>query len=176
VEKLDRPILITGGTAVWNHAGQFYKLAAEACNLLGRTAIVICRHEGMIPQPVAEETLYYKRLPFASLVPRVSAIIHHGGTSVLVRALASSVPQVALPFGGDRPDTSSRLERLGVCVKVPFVRWSAESVAAALSEALTSERVASACSRIRARIDESSGLSDGCRAVEALAQNAYSET
>jgi rhamnosyltransferase subunit B len=168
VENLYKPILITGGTAVWNHAERFYKTAMEACNLVGRNAIIVCRHDKMIPQPLLQGTLRYKELPFASLVPKVSAVIHHGGASVLVRALTCSVPQVAMPFGGDRPDNASRLEALGVCAKVPFARWNPQAVALAVNEALTSDSIASACSRLRVKVDQSTALTDGCGVIESL--------
>lgn len=168
LEKINKPVLITGGTAVWTHADRFYEIAMAACGLLGRNAVVVCRHEHLVPRTLLPGTQWYKQLPFASLIPQVSAVIHHGGTSVLVRALASLVPQVAMPYGGDRPDTASRLAALGVCVKVPFACWTAEAVARALDEALTSDAMRVACLQVQTKIDEATLLSEGCRRLETL--------
>jgi rhamnosyltransferase subunit B len=169
---IDGLILITGGTASWSRARQFYEVAMNACDRIGRPAILVCKNRDFIPEPLARNTLHYFELPFASLMPHLSAVIHHAGTSILVRAMLAGIPQIALPFGGDRPDTASRLTNLGVCITVPINRWHPHTVAEALHQILQSESISRACARMRLRVEHDNPdlLLDGCVAIEHAAE------
>jgi UDP:flavonoid glycosyltransferase YjiC (YdhE family) len=41
-------------------------------------------------------------LPFATVLPRVAGVVHHGGAGTLMSALAAGVPQIVVPGAGDR--------------------------------------------------------------------------
>lgn len=170
LSQIDRPVLITGGTAIWRQAARFYETAMKACHLAGRSAILVCRNNELVPRPLAPQVFHFKQLPFATLMPRVAAVIHHGGTSILVRALSEGIPQIAMPFGGDRPDTASRLHNLGACIHIPLVRWSPETVAEKLEEVLASKEVSRACLDLRLNLqtDNMSSLQAGCQSIESL--------
>jgi rhamnosyltransferase subunit B len=162
------PILITGGTAVWALGERFYSAASEGCALSGRRAMLVCRHDNLIPCPLPSGIVSFRFLPFATLVPRVSAIIHHGGTSVLVRGLIAGIPQVCLPYGADRPDTARRLEKLGVAKTILPKDWNAQIVAAALKELLLSPGVQKRCQAAQRLMDSSQELDRACSKFEAL--------
>jgi rhamnosyltransferase subunit B len=162
-------ILISGGTAVSELSRKFYQVSMEGCSSAQFNALLVCRHEDLVPQKLLPGTVYFKHLPFASLMPRVAAVVHHGGTSILVRALMAGIPQIALPFGGDRPSTSRRLEQLGVCLRLATSEWSPEAVANGIRKVLDSPSISEACARMRARANTANQLSEGCRVVEACA-------
>jgi rhamnosyltransferase subunit B len=164
------PILITGGTAVWLLAKRFYDVAAQACSLAHRPGILVCPHSELIPSPLPSGVISKSKLPFAEVVKRVGAIIHHGGTSVLVRALAGGVPQLMLPYGGDRPDTAMRVERMGVGKRSLPPQWVPATIAAELSRLIGSEPIKNACWQARDLLSQSDGLRNAYAAVESLAQ------
>jgi rhamnosyltransferase subunit B len=172
LEEPKRAILITGGTAVWSNMAAFYQKSMEACYNAGVTGILVCRHENMVPRELLPGIVPFKRLPFASLMHRIAAVIHHGGTSILVRALSAGIPQLALPFGGDRPDTASRLQELGVCITLPFGQWNTQTVTRALHHLLESESIAEACARYRLSTNNRDMLQGGCRLIESLGGSA----
>ncbi|MFB9727224.1 glycosyltransferase [Haloechinothrix salitolerans] len=55
--------------------------------------------------------------PHSALFPRMSAIVHHGGSGTTAAALASGRPQVVCPFYADQPYYASRMHQCGVAVK-----------------------------------------------------------
>jgi rhamnosyltransferase subunit B len=164
------PILITGGTAFWKLAKRFYSVAVEACHIAGKLAIVSCPHDQLVSD-LPLNTLRFRRLPFASLMPHIAAVIHHGGASILVRTLAAGKPQLVMPFGADRPDNADRIEHLGVGIHLPPPRWNAKLIAERLSELISSRSILETCTSLAklAQCSEGSELDKGCAEIESLA-------
>ncbi|MEU8261675.1 nucleotide disphospho-sugar-binding domain-containing protein [Micromonospora sp. NPDC048999] len=125
------PVLIAGGTSMVTH-DNFYSTAAEGCARAGRTGLLVCPHPDMVPQPLPPGIRWFRRLPFREVIPRVSAVIHHGGIGTLARASASRTPQIILPCNFDRPDNAARLAHLGLAEWLPVGQWTPERVAEAL--------------------------------------------
>jgi UDP:flavonoid glycosyltransferase YjiC (YdhE family) len=169
-------ILITGGTAVWALSRRFYYAVVEACAANDRRAVLACRFPDLLPSPLPPNVRAYSRLPFADVVPRVAAIVHHAGTSVLVRGLRAGKPQLLLPFGADRPDTAARLARLGVAKVLPPPSWQPENVGVAIDALLRSPEVGAACARWRERLEVEDELSAGCVQIERLANRCAART
>jgi rhamnosyltransferase subunit B len=122
------PVLIAGGSSmVTNEA--FYPTAAEACVRAGRVGLLVCPHRQHVPDPLPPGIHWFSRLPFREVMPRVSAVIHHGGISTITRALTSRTPQVILPWGFDRPDNAARLGRHRLAHWLPVSQWTPDRVA-----------------------------------------------
>jgi rhamnosyltransferase subunit B len=163
------PVLITGGTAVGTLAARFYAVAMEACRLTNRHAIVVCPHRELLPLFPPAGVLHFAALPFLSVMPRAAAVIHHGGAGTMIRAMAAGVPQLVLPFGGDRPDNAARIEKLHIGVHVRPNRWEAAYVGRMLNELLSSDLTQRELNRIRCRMPLQSDRENACAALEQLA-------
>ena len=161
----ERPILITGGTGTFAGAG-FYAAAVEACRRLRRSAILVTPHDGLVPASLPESIRRYSHLPFGKLMPRVEAVIHHGGRGTMSCALAAGTPQVVLASGADRPGNAIRLEELGVGRYLPRPAWIAEEVAKALESLTGSPAVAERCREIAGRIAGTDSVGAACRVIE----------
>ncbi|MEU8271624.1 glycosyltransferase [Sphaerisporangium sp. NPDC049002] len=128
-----RPVLVTGGTGRMLHR-EFYTAAVEGGRLAGRPVLLVVRHRDLAPDPLPPGVSWYPRLPFRAVMPRVAALVHHGGIGTLSRALRAGTPQVILAHGVDRPDNAERLERLGLASWLPAPRWTPEEVSALLTK------------------------------------------
>ncbi|ETK31638.1 glycosyltransferase [Microbispora sp. ATCC PTA-5024] len=129
------PVLITGGTGQVLHQ-RFYDVAARACRRIGRKALLVTRHPSFLPESLPDGVEWVPSASFATVMPRVAAVVHHGGIGTLARALESSTPQVLLAHGVDRPDNAERLDRAGVAEWLPVSHWDAERAAGLLARAL----------------------------------------
>jgi len=171
VEKILRmdvpPVLITGGTNPFLRA-EFHAVCVEACRRIGRAAVLVTRHHDSIPPHLPSNVIWLQSLPFASVMPRFGAILHHGGMGTLGHAIVASVPQIVLPFGADRPDNGSRLSKLGIAECFSRQNWKPELLAKALERALTSEEVRSRCQEFAGRCHRHDAISAACNMVEAL--------
>lgn len=107
------PVGITPGSAM-AHGRLFLRRALAACRTLGRRAVVITPYADQLPSPLPPGCLHLDYLPFEQLVPRLAALVHHGGVGTCAQALAAGVPQLVCAFAHDQFDNAARLERLGV--------------------------------------------------------------
>ncbi|MFC6021359.1 condensation domain-containing protein [Plantactinospora solaniradicis] len=162
-----RPVLLTGGSGQLLHH-EWYRLAAEACARAGRPGILVCRHRDLVPDVLPEGVQWQPSLPFRTLIPKVAAVVHHGGVLTSARAIASGVPQVVLAHGVDRPDNAVRLRRLGLGEWLPAARWTTETIAALLRRVLDDPGYAA---RNRARsplVDSGAAVEAACDRLEGL--------
>lgn len=145
------PVLIAGSTGTYLNKG-FYAACIEAFRLSGRRAILVTRFPESLPGPLPENVKWFPYLPFASLMPRMVAVIHHGGLGTLARALRSCTPQLVLAMGSDRPDNAQCLQRLGVAEYLPPSQWKAGRIVEALDHLENSPAVRERCQEMAQRI------------------------
>ena len=67
-------------------------------------------------------------VPQAQLVPRVSAVVHHGGSGTTLGALAAGVPQLVLPQGSDQFANAEALVAAGAALRLLPDELSADAV------------------------------------------------
>ncbi len=137
------PVLFTPGSAM-AHGREFFATAQEACARLGARAVFATAHRDQLPAP-QPAVLAVDYVPFSRLLPRVAAVVHHGGIGTLSQALAAGVPQLVMPMAHDQPDNAHRLVRLGVALRLYPRRFTAERVAAALRHLRRDAGVRAAC-------------------------------
>jgi len=106
--------------------------------------------------------------PHDWLFPRMSVVVHHGGSGTTHSAARAGVPSVVVPFAGDQPFWAARLHALGIAPppvsrKAGFGRRLAKAIALAEGEDLRIR--ATEVGRCMAAED---GLADAVAAIEAL--------
>jgi rhamnosyltransferase subunit B len=151
-------VIVTPGTGAFFDAS-FVDVSVQACARLRRPAVIVTRHERLVPRPLPPGVSWQRYLPFHAALPRAAAIVHHGGIGTAAEALAAGLPQLVMGTGGDRRDNAGRLEQLGVAEYLPPARWSADDVHRALAPLLTDD--------VRRRCDDARRLvgSDGSGAA-----------
>ena len=107
-------------------------------------------------------------LPLSRILPRTSALVHHGGIGSAAAALAAGVPQLVMPFAHDQPDNAARLCRLGVASALWPRRASGARMAARLRHLLSSPSVAARCHTLAAAVRP--GLESAADFVESYAE------
>jgi len=163
----DPPVLITSGTGIFL-GKEFYMVAAHACQQANRRALLVTRYERLVPDPLPSGIHRFLYLPFASVMPHMAAVIHHGGTSTLARAISAGIPQLALAAGGDRPDTATHLEHLGVARYVPPPLWQPDYVAATLQNLLSSMVIRQNCQELAHKVSTERPEAMASAAIEEL--------
>lgn len=161
------PVLVaaSSGQMLWQ---PFYAAALAACRRAGRRVILVSPHPQTLPDPLPPEVTWFPRLPYREVVPRVAAVIHHGGIGTLGRCLVSGVPQLVLAHSFDQPDTGARLQRLGVARWLPSTRWDPDLAGELLVDLLTQDRYAERSRRIGAAIDITATAAAACTSIESV--------
>jgi rhamnosyltransferase subunit B len=164
------PVGITPGSAM-AHGERFFARALAACVALGRRAVVITPYRAQLPAVLPSSVHAVAYAPFSALLPRLSALIHHGGIGTSAQALSAGIAQVVVPFAHDQFDNAARLARLGVsrtlglsdddstwtkalrdAVETDAVRQARDRMTdSATTASLSAERMALALERLGAR-------------------------
>jgi UDP:flavonoid glycosyltransferase YjiC (YdhE family) len=164
------PIVFTPGSANV-HARPFFEAAVGACARLGRRGVLLTRFPEQIPPVLPEGVRHFAYAPFSKLLPRATALVHHGGIGTAAQGMAAGVPQLIMPLSHDQYDNAARMARLGVARTLPPARFRAPAVAAALGRLLDSSAVAASCRQVADRLhDEAPCLVRACEAIENFAQ------
>ena len=119
------PIGITPGSAM-AHGAAFFAKAVDACTSLGQRALLISPFHDQLPRVLPAGAMQVGYAPFGALLPRLRALVHHGGIGTSAQALAAGLAQLVVPFAHDQFDNAARLRRLGVAVTLPTTAPAAD--------------------------------------------------
>lgn len=161
------PIGVTPGSAM-AHGERFFSRALDACRALERRVVLITAYREQLPARLPAWAHHTAWAPFSALMPRLSALVHHGGIGTSAQALAAGIPQAVVPFAHDQFDNAARLRRLGVS-RTLAIGGSADRWRAALRDLHGDPATASAVRREAARMAAAEPAADVIAArLEAL--------
>lgn len=107
-----------------------------AARSVGRRAIIMRGWAGVTADAASADWLSVGETNLQALLPRVAAIVHHGGAGTTTEAMRAGVPQLVIPHEYDQPYHAQRVAALGIGVAHPASSPTAESVAAGLDGVL----------------------------------------
>lgn len=160
------PVVVTTGSVAGSQHG-FYRTAVDACEGLGRPAVLVSPHRNHIPADLPSNVQWRAHAPFGDLFAGASLVVHHGGIGTAAYALAAGVPQIVMPMRWDQFDNGNRLERLGVGRMLSPKTTSARTLRGVIVAMLRSHQVAERCRHWSSQVDAGSGVRRAADAVEA---------
>lgn len=150
------PVYIGGfGSMTNREPAELVRAVTRALALTGQRAIVLTGWGGLEPAELPPEIFAIDWVPFDWLLPRVAAVVHHGGAGTTAASLRAGVPTIIVPFFLDQFFWGRRVFELGAGPRpIPRKRLEAETLAAALRLATTNhemrDRAAALGKQIRA--------------------------
>jgi rhamnosyltransferase subunit B len=160
------PVVVTFGSAM-RFAEPYFRAASEALQKLGRRGILLTPHADQVPADPPPGVAHFDYVPLGQLLPRASALVHHGGIGTASQGLAAGVPQLVMPLAHDQPDNADRLRRLGVGRSLHPKRFKAANVARELS-ALDTDQVRAAGRAVASKFAGIDPLGQTCELIEAV--------
>lgn len=191
-DRLDparRQVLVTVGTMAGEAAAmRFYRRAVQALCPLGDRlqAIVNAPPDpvlpgSVLPDPVPpglglprlpEHIIALDRIPMLSLMPRLDAVVCHGGMNTVCEALSHGLPIVVAPLARDQPINAAAVVSAGAGLRVHFQRASPEQLRACVLEVLDDPAYRIAAGRIRESFAAAGGAAEAAARLESLAERA----
>jgi UDP:flavonoid glycosyltransferase YjiC (YdhE family) len=112
-------VLVTLGS-LFNQDPHFFQVSAEAILAEGGHPLAVTGRRGdssvqaqlKTQLPAGAEITPW--VDFSQILPRVTAMIHHGGVGTTHAALQYGIPQVAVPHAGDQGAQAGRITQAGV--------------------------------------------------------------
>lgn len=130
----DRWIYVGFGSMPQRSPESVVDATAAACWNLGLRALVQLPEA---PSDTGGDVVRIDAEPHAALFPRLSAVVHHGGSGTTGASTAAGVPAVVVPHFADQFYWAHRLHALGVAAApLPHRAWSTRRLTARLAQAL----------------------------------------
>ena len=162
------PVAFTAGTAnASSHA--FFEVSVRACQLSGRRGLLLTQDAAQLPADLPPGMAHVAYVPFKALLPRLSALVHHGGIGTTSQALLAGVPQLVRPMGFDQFDNARRVMTLGVARQLLPRHYKPAAVARALDELGTGPAIRARCAEVASLSRSTSGITEAADALLALA-------
>jgi rhamnosyltransferase subunit B len=163
------PVVFTPGSAMWQ-GREFFETSIEAARRVGRRAVLLTRHAEQIPSPLPDDALHIDYAPFSLLLPRVAALVHHGGIGTSAQALRAGVRQLVVPMAHDQFDNAARMQRLGVARVLPHRRYGVRRATRELRELLGSREYGIKGHWVREWFRNERPLDESATLIERMAQ------
>ncbi len=168
---LDPPtVLITLGS-LFTQDVDFFRIAAEAVFLEGGQPLVVAGQPDVTPDAALIAALpagaeVRKWVDFAATLPRLAAIVHHGGVGTTHAALRHGLPQIAVPHAGDQQVQAGRITQAGVGFGVRPADFTIAHARWLTRRALWDEGLSAKCRAWRDELDRLGGAPAAADACE----------
>ncbi len=165
----ERPVLMTLGSMEHFAPARARALLASAARKAGVRAIVQTKRSEL--ESCDRDVFFLPWAPHEALLPRCSAMVHHGGAGTTHTALRAGVPSVPVPFIMEQKLWADRIHKLGCATKpVDFWKANADMLAKALQEVIGSPALKARAAEMGVRVS----AEDGVRAAAELLETTHS--
>ncbi len=163
------PVYVGFGSMVSPDPRAATGMVVEALGRTGQRGILLTGAGAFESEGLPDEVLALESAPHDRLFPRMAAVVHHGGAGTTAAGLRSGVPSIVVPFFADQPFWARTVHALGVGPRpIPRKRLTAERLANAIEEAVTSREIREQAERLGAKIHAEDGVG---RAVEIISDH-----
>lgn len=169
LDEGEPPIVFTlGSSAVWI-AEDFYQIAIEVAQRLGRRALLLAGDSAEALRPRVPSSIgVFGYAPHSLVMPRASVNVHQGGVGTTAQALRAGRPMLVVPYGQDQPDNARRCVELGVARTIPRGKFTAARLEREIAPLLSDSSYGVRAADVGARISAEHGTEVACDAIEAV--------
>ncbi|HUB06638.1 MAG TPA: nucleotide disphospho-sugar-binding domain-containing protein, partial [Myxococcales bacterium] len=160
-------VLVSLGTVNAERGPALYRTLAAA---LGDEPlqVVLAAPPELLPAP-PRNFLVRPRVPQIALLPKVDAVVCHGGHNTVCEALAHGLPLLALPIRDDQPVIAQQVVDAGAGLRLRFGRSSAAELREGVRRLLEDRELRAGAARVRESFVRAGGAPAAADAVERLA-------
>ncbi len=159
-------VLVSLGTVNADRGEDFYGTVVQA--LGGQPMrVILVAPDGRVPEP-PPNFLVRPRVPQLALLPKVQAVVSHGGHNTVCEALANGVPLVVTPIRDDQPIVANQVVAAGAGLRLRFGRLSPASLRTAVQRVLVEPAFRQAAKRVAESFAAVGGAVDAAKCLEEL--------
>jgi sterol 3beta-glucosyltransferase len=141
-------------------------LVLEALRLSQQRGVLVGGWGGLRSNNLPLTVRFEESVPYSWLLPRVAAVVHHGGAGSTAEGLRAGKPTVVCPFFGDQPFWGRRVYELGAGPRpLPQKSLTPSALAKAIREAVTNEGMRARCSSLGEKIRAENGVQHAVQVV-----------
>ena len=168
LDRGEPPVVVTLGSSVVIGSDSLIDETLEAVRRVGcRAVLLVGRHATNHQNGLSPSVFFADYAPHSQLLPRASAVIHHGGMGTLAQSMRAGAPMLIVPFVNDQADNAFRASRLGIARVVPPERYRADRVTRELRALFTRPEYAARARAIATDVAREDGVAGACDMLEA---------
>lgn len=163
------PICVQFGSEVNEDSGRTTSHIIEAARIAGVRAVLVGGLGGIKNVDVDNNFFFVQEVPMSWLLPKVSAVVHHGGIGSSSTALKAGKPQIICPVHGQHTYFAKRMASLGVaCDPIPYNQLTPRQIADAIHQALTDSNMAKNVEKAAREVNATDGTKTAVKILEEL--------
>ncbi|MBT3256218.1 MAG: glycosyltransferase family 1 protein [Deltaproteobacteria bacterium] len=161
------PVYIGFGSIAGRNPARTTTVVTEALKKSGQRGIIATGWGGLEASLLPETMFVIDQAPHNWLLPRVAAVVHHGGAGTTAAGLRAGKPTIICPFFGDQPFWGSCISEIGVGPEpIPQKKLTVENLAAAIQVAVTSESMRKRAAALGEKIRMEDGVERAIQFIE----------
>lgn len=161
------PVFIGFGSMAGRNPAKTARVVLDALARSGQRGLIVTGWGGLsVPDP-PPGVYVTEFVPYDWLLPRVAAVVHHGGAGTTSAGLRAGKPTVICPFVADQPFWGRRMAELGVGpTPIPQRKLTADNLAKAMREAVTDAEMRRRAAELGENIQAEDGLGNAMAFIE----------
>jgi len=160
------PVYVGFGSMANRSPRHTTQIVNDALERSGQRGVLVTGWGGLEKANLSANLYALEAVHHAWLFPRVSAVVHHGGSGTTGAGLRAGVPSVLVPHIGDQPFWAQRVAELGVGPRpIPRRQLTALRLAEAITSAVTDTGIQTRAKSLGEHIRAEDGIG---KAVEIL--------
>ncbi len=161
------PIFIGFGSMVAPDPAALTQTLKKAVELSGQRAIIGSGWANLGNTQLPDTMFRAQYAPYAWLFPKMTAVIHHGGSGTTGLALRSGVPSMVLPFGADQHFWGQQTQRLGVGpAPIPMKNLTADKLAASIQHLVSDTSIRARAADLGMTLQRENGVRAAVRLIQ----------
>lgn len=164
----DAPILFTLGASLSIDPQGFFDVAAQALDIAGRRGLFLVGRDANVGGALAGRPGVWAFVPLSRVLPKVPAVVHHGGFGTTTACLLHGTPSVIVPRAFDQFHHARRVRALGVGTGLSWSRLQPARLAAKLRDLLDRPSYRERAEVVAKQLAHEDGPARACDEIEAL--------
>lgn len=166
LETGPRPVYVGFGSMGGTHPEKRGHMVLEALAKARQRGILASGWGGLKAGDLPQDALMIESAPHDWLLPRMAAVVHHGGAGTTAAGLRAGKPTIICPFLGDQPFWGWAVHRAGVGPKpIPERKLTSDRLAEAITAAGSDLEMQKRAAALGEKIQAEDGVA---RAVEII--------
>jgi UDP:flavonoid glycosyltransferase YjiC (YdhE family) len=164
----DAPAVAIGfSSQAGRDAARLSQIIGRALELANCRGVIVSGFGGVKPVGSSDRVLAVDTVPYDWLLPRVSAMVHHGGAGSTAAAIRAGIPSMAVPFGYDQRLWGEQIAAIGVgTAPIAASAVTPESLADAIRRLTTDDAVRTRAREIAEKVRAEDGVATAVGIIE----------
>jgi MGT family glycosyltransferase len=161
-------VFVSLGTVSAERSDAFYRTVVEALADEPLQVVLAAPPHALANVNVPPSFIVRARVPQLALLPRVHAVVSHGGHNTVCESLANGLPLVVTPIRDDQPVIANQVVRAGAGLRLKFGRLSASALRSAVRRVLDEPEFRAAAESVRDSFASAGGANAAASLLESM--------